>query len=481
MTGDSDSVSSGVRWTYFSTIASGLLQILLLALTARLVSSEDFGILTTALLVLKAFQVLIQSGYERAVIWAEDPDQACLSGLFWVSILTGVLVTAIIMALSGAIGTFFSEPRLQEALIMLAPMALLASPGLIPRGILRRSMRFRALSIYELACYILAFAGMGLPLALAGLGLWALVAANLLQCLLQGGLALILAPPPAFTRFGWNDIRGPLRFGFSVSGLGIVEFIDQQATQIFIGRTFGMSSLGVYNRSNVLIQMPLEQMGTSLTRVLFSHFSRAKGNQAQLRQVIETPVRLLAILVLPIAFGGGAVAETVTEVMLGAGWENAGPIFRALCIGTAAAVLGHVLATLNEALTLIRQKMMAQLLITGSLISLLAGFGGQGVVEVASCFSFTRVLFLCAQIWLAAPHLGLRWPQLAAMLLPGFALALVIAGLLFETDQFLQSLAVGAGFRLLALLVVGGLGTCAGALIVAPEGRRLLRRRGQKE
>ena len=200
-----------------------------------------------------------------------------------------------------------------------------------------------------------------------------------------------------------------------------------------------------------------------------------------MRQVAVMPLRLLAILVLPIALGSGAVAETVTEVMLGSGWGDAGAIFRALCVGTAAAVLGNLLATMNEALTLIRQKTVAQLLITGLLILLLARFGGQGVIVAASCFSFTRVLFLGAQIGLAAPHLGLRWLQLAATMLPGLGLALVVSGLLLGIDQYMQSLAIGAGFRLLALVVVGVVSTCAGAWIVAPEVRRLLLRRERKK
>lgn len=474
VSGATTSVGAGIKWTYLSTVISGLLQVLLLSIMARLVSPEEFGILTTALLALKALQVLIQSGYERAVVWVDNPDRACLAGLFWISMLTGGFITLAIVVASGPIASIFSEPRLQAALIALSPMAVLAAPGLVPNGLLRRNMRFRALGLYELASYVIAFVGLGLPLAIFGYGLWALVAANLLQCLLQGSLALILEPPPAFTRFGWKNINNPLRFGFGVSGLGIIEFIDRQATQIFIGRIYGMATLGIYNRSSTLIQLPLEQMGTSLTRVLFPLFNRARGNSDQLRSIAVTPLRVLAILVFPVALGGGAVADTLTEVMLGAGWNDAGPLLSALCVGAAAGVLGNFLATMNESMSLIRQKTVVQILITSILLLLLVSFGGKGVILAAVCFSFTRILFLFAQIWLAAPQVSLSRLTLSAAMLPGFALGVAVAGLLFGTDMLLQVQEISAGFRLLMLILAGVIVSFTGAWIVSPEFRILL-------
>jgi lipopolysaccharide exporter len=465
-------IVNGVRWTYFSAILSGTLQIVLLAIMARLVEPSDFGILTTSLLVIKASQVLVQSGYERAVVWTESPTDACLAGLFWLSIATGVLIAIGVANLAEPLSEFFQANKLHDALVALSPMAILVAPGLVSRGLMRRAMRFRAMAIYEVISYAIGFLIVGLPLALSGWGLWALVVANLVQCSLQGIIPLFLMAHPVFSRFSLHDIAPSVKFSYSVSGLGILEFVDTQSTQVLIGQNFGMSALGVYNRSFALIQLPIEQIGGALTRVLFSPFNRARGNPERLRQAACFPLALLSIIVFPVAFGGAAASRTVIDVMLGSGWDQAVPIFVALCFGSAAAVVGNLLATMNEALSLLRQKLVAQLLVTALLIGLQVTVGSQSLPFAALCFGSSRVFFLFAQIWIAAPYLDMGRLRLALTILPGIVVGMLTGCMVFALENASWFSHNSAWARLPILMITAGLCAMALALIALPELRR---------
>lgn len=462
-------VASAIRWTYLAAMFNGLLQIVLLATMARLVDPHEFGILATGLLVLKAFQVLIQSGYERAVIWADNLAASCLAGLFWTSIFAGAAITASIILVSDLISVYLKEPGLKAALISLSPMAVLVAPGLVSRGVLRRSMRFREIAFYEIGAYVIGFVVVGLTLALNGWGLWALVAANLVQCALQGVLPFAIAPHPIFHRFSFRDIAAPMRFGYSVSGLGIIEFLDAQATPMFIAHFFGMSSLGNYNRAYALIQLPLEQIGTSLTRVLFSPFNRSRGSAEILRNAVVSPLRALGLLIIPMALGGGAAAPLVIETMLGVRWEQSAPIFAALCVGSAAAVIGNLLAALNEALGLLREKAAAQVAITSLLALCLLTFGTTVLTTAAICFSFTRVLFLVAQIVLAAPRLRMSRLQLSAVLAPGAFVGILVASAVFIISKTAVAFALPAWIGLILTIAAAAVGTAAGGLTFSAE------------
>lgn len=459
-----------------STMLNGLVQLLLVVVMARLISPRDFGIITSALLILKAMQVFIQSGYERAVVWAETLSDECLAGLFWASTTTGAFITLIVCCTAAYVSNFFSDQNLKLVLISVSPVTILSAPGLISVGLLRRQMRFRQLSLYDLLSYMVPFLFLGLPLAIAGAGLWALVAANLLQSAMQGAIAFYLARPPILTKFKWADVREPLKFGFSVSGLGIIEFIDRQATQFYTGRWLGMASLGLYNRSFALIQLPLEQMGTAITRVLFSHFNKHRKDSLRLRSVAIAPLRSLSILVIPIASGSAAISETVTTALLGQAWSSAAPIFASLCIGSAAAVLGNLLATMNEAMGSIRAKAILQTGITGVLISLLAIFGSYGPSAVAMCFSGTRILFLAAQVWIAAPHLNISRTNLTLTFRSGIALAIAVSLMMYSTDILLRQQDVGGLIRLILGSISGGVLMGCGVWTLIPETRLVVKR-----
>lgn len=470
----------GIAWTYMFVSVNGLLQLAMLAGLARLLSPADFGVIAAALLLIKAAQVLVQSGYERAAIWMDEVDERAVAGLFWVSVASGFSMMVLAFALAAPAAWALGNAEVADAIRALSPILFLPSLGLISRGLLRRTMRFRLVGAIDTASYAVGFIGVGLPLALAGQGLWSLVAANLVSAAIQGALPFFAARHAVLVRFRLRHISRPLRFGFGVSGLGIIELIDAQATGLFVMHGFGAVALGYYNRAYALIQLPLEQLGSAVSRVSFSTFNRNRGDPTALRASLLSPLRLLTALVAAIALGGGAGARTVIPAVLGPGWEPAIPIFAALCVGTACAVVGSLLAVMNEALGLIRQKTIAQAAITTVLLIALITAGRYSILLASLCFTAARAAFLVAQLGLAASRLGMSAPRLAAHLLPGLATGLLTAASVWLVQQLPGVPALTASIRLILLLLTAGAVATTSILMLLPETRVALVRAGRR-
>ena len=384
-----------VKWTYLSVFISGALQLSMLSVISRLIEPSDFGVIATALLLIRAGQTLVQSGYERAIVWADELDEDTSGSYQAVAVGTGLILWLLFSLTSYPISLFFHDERVISILPIMASMLVLSSIGLVGRGILRKSLRFKELALGETASYIIGFIFVGLPLATLKFGLWALVWANLTQALAQGLIPLIMTKVYWFKRFEFAKIKRGLSFSYSVSALGLVEFIDSQVTSLFIGHFFGMRSLGIFNRSYALIQLPLEQFGTSLTRVLFTNFSANKDDPQSLAKSTFSFLKALSLLIIPLALGGAAASKFIVAFILGPNWGEAAPIFSALSIGTCAAVIGNLLATLNEAANKIKYKAIAQLSITSLLVLFLILTNGRGslrlsVLVVQKCYFFLR-------------------------------------------------------------------------------------------
>jgi lipopolysaccharide exporter len=419
-------IFSSLQWTYLSFAASGVLQIVMLAVMARLISPTDFGIMASALVTVRAGQTLVQSGYERAVIWSENQSDTLHVGLFWVTVATGLALTLIFVALAGPIAAFFHNENIAHVLLALSPMPTLSSIGLVSRGILRRKMNYRLIALQETTSYAVGFGCVGLVLAFSHFGIWSLVAANLVQASFQGIMPLLFVRHRIFATFSVTEIAVPLRFGYGVSGLGLIEFIDMQIPQIFVGHFYGVTQLGIYNRAYTLIDLPLTQLGTSLSKVLYSSFSLAKDSLFEMRHILLPPLRILALIVFPMAAGGAAVAHSFVAVVLGSGWEDVAPVFSTLAIGTACAVLANVLVVFNEALNLVRIKTMLQIVITSCLIIGLFVSMNLGLVIAALLVSISRICFLIGQILIAAQAIHIKPQVILRELLPGGTVAALI-------------------------------------------------------
>jgi lipopolysaccharide exporter len=427
-------IFSSLQWTYLSFAVSGILQMVMLAVMARLISPIEFGILASALVTIRAGHTLVQSGYERAVIWSENQSASIHAGLFWVAVATGLSLTFIFLLLAWPVAAFFRNDNIAYVLFALSPMPTLASFGLIARGILRRAMNYRLLAIQETASYALGYGVVGLTFALLHFGVWSLVLANLALSALQGLIPMLFVRHKIFTPFKLQDIITPLKFGYSVSGLGLIEFVDLQVPQVFVGRFYGVAPLGIYNRAYSLVELPLVQLGTALSKVLYSSFSLAKDRHDELEAILLPPLRALALIVFPLAAGGAAVAHPLVAVVLGSGWDSVAPVFATLAIGTACAVVANVLVVFNEALNQVRIKMVLQTITTSCLIIGLVLTANWGLVVAAIAVSVSRVVFLAGQILIAARAIKIDPIIIAKALLPG----VMIAALIFATLKMIE-------------------------------------------
>jgi len=445
----------GARWTYMSLAFNGLLQIGVFAVLARLLPPTAFGLLATALIALRAGQTLVQSGIERGLVWAPEVDAGHASGIFVCSLLLGVALTGFALAAAFPLGAFFGRTDLVPVIAALSPLMLINAFGLTARGLLRRSMSFGQIALSETLGYVVGYIFVGVVAAMAGLGVYSLVLAILTQAVVQT-IVLMLATRHAIAApWRLGHVTPILGFSFKVSGLGVLEYLDTQIPVFFAGRLLGMQALGIYSRSYSLVQLPVEQIGTSLTRVLFSSFSRAKADQAALARAVQSSLQFLAAVVLPVALGVGAAAPQITHLLLGSKWPGANTVMAALCVGSAATIMANLLAVMSEATAKIAAKAIIQIISSSTLFACMILLRSWGISGVAVAFSVSRLLFLAMHIVLASGQLGLKPWRLAAALGPAALASGLTTGGLLAAPLLLHGL--NSNLILVVQVAAGGL------------------------
>ena len=449
----------GARWTYMSLAFNGVLQVIVFAVLARLLPPTAFGLLATALIALRAGQTLVQSGIERGLVWAPKVDAEHTSGIFVFSLIMGAGLTALAIAAAFPLGAFFGRPDLTPVIAALSPLMMVNAFGLTARGLLRRAMAFGQIAVSETLGYVIGYIVVGVIAAAAGLGVYSLVLAILTQATVQSIVLLVATRHAVAAPWRLHHVTPILGFSFKVSGLGVLEYLDNQIPVFFTGRLLGMQALGIYSRSYSLVQLPVEQIGTSLTRVLFSSFSRAKADPAALARAVQSSLQFLAAVVLPVALGVGAAAPQITHLLLGSRWPGANTVMTALCVGSAATIMANLLAVMSEATARIAAKAAIQVVSSTILIAGMVAMRAWGISGVALAFSISRVSFLTMHLVLASGQLGLTpWRLAAAMGPAALAGGLTVGGLLAlpmalhgQDSNLILALQVGAGG-----LIVGG-------------------------
>jgi O-antigen/teichoic acid export membrane protein len=324
---------SGVKWTALSTVTNSVLQILQLAILTRFLEPSDFGLMAIVLVVIGISQSFMDMGVSNAIIHYQDVSRERLSSLYWLNVMAGVVLFALVVLLAPLTASFCREPRLVELILCVAVIYLIQPFGEQFRVLLQKDLRFDVIAKCEVTAKLISFV-LAVVLAYLGAGVWSLVFGYICNVvvftLLYVYIGVRIHRP--VLRFKKADLEGFLQFGLFQMGQRTVNYFSAQVDKLILGRILGMEMLGYYSLAWQIIFMPLMRINPIVTRVAFPIFSRVQHQRDVLSRYYTKAISILMTVNFPILFGLFIVANELIAVMYGEDYARVAGILRILTI-----------------------------------------------------------------------------------------------------------------------------------------------------
>ncbi len=432
------SPESQLRWSYVSTFSTAGMQLLAAATITRFLQPRDYGLAAMAMLCSSLAGYFTQLGMARAVIQKPSLSLGNIRAAFTLSLATGVGGALVLGALSPLLARYFREPRLPPILLVFSLNLIFQSLAMVSGGLLRREFRMRDLAICDFVGYLFSTFGLGLPLAIKGYGVWALVASNVSQPFLTAVAYFVARPHSIVPTLQRQDYAHITAFGGKASVTTAVEAVGASLDTILLGRLVTPSSLGIYNRSLTLSTIPIYNLAQGLARVFYPALARAAGTSLEeCRRMLEASETQLLAVILPTCMGAAIAAPTIIPVIFGKQWSAAIPLYQVLCAMAAFDVTPALPCIQLEVLALFRRKFIIQTafaLALGVIVLLTARFGIVTVAVSLAGLQFVRSLALHR---VSAQSLGTSPWSLLRTWLPGTWCSLVIGAALYALQAAL--------------------------------------------
>jgi PST family polysaccharide transporter len=287
-------------------------------------------------------------------------------------------------SVSNKIAILLRMPALAPVLRALALMYPLRGLGLVAEAVMQRALRFRALSAIDVASYGVGYGAVGITLALAGYGVWALVAAQLGQTAVRTLLLVVSAPHSWRLSLHRGALMRLLNYGSGLTFAQLANALAVNVDNLIVGRWIGAGPLALYSRAYQLLVMPASLFSSVLDRVLFPVMSRLRADRLRLGHAYLQAIEITASTTLPAGATLVVLAPEVIRVLLGPNWDGAVLPLRILAGGMmfrASFQLGDSLARAMGAVyaSAWRQAAYAGAVIAGAWIGHYWGIGGVAV------------------------------------------------------------------------------------------------------
>lgn len=341
---------AAVRWSALAVVGQSGLQLLQVAIVARILPAADFGLIAVVWALLAFAGMIAGLGTGTAVIQARSIAPEALSSLYWLNVLVGVALALAFGAASPLIAIWYGEPRLQALLAWTGLSFALAAVGQPLRTMAQKELHFREIAWIELAAsaggFCVTVAG-----ALGGFGVFSLVAGVLVARLLGSLLdwALLAKGWRPELRLRIDEVRPFLSFGAYTIGSNLANTVHAQADILLGGRYLPAAVLGEYSLARNLCIQVYSVINPILTRVATPVLAVAQDDRDRLRYIYLSLVRLTTSINFPVYLALAAFADEVVAIIYGPRWTAAAEFMRILALWGLLRSIGNPAGSLSLA------------------------------------------------------------------------------------------------------------------------------------
>jgi len=318
------SFTHALKWSFLSELAAKAIQPVVFIVLARLLTPEDFGVMTAAMMVIAFSQIFWEAGMGKALIQRQSHIKEAANAAFMINIGLGVLIAGLLYLFAQPIAqTFFQDDRVTAVLQVMTLQVLLGALGSVQTALLQKEMGFKKLFWVRFATVSLPGLA-SIPLALNGWGYWALVAGTLVGQFAQVLMLWRMSHwRPGFTRDSvvTKEIG---KFGAWVGATGLLTWFYAWADSMVVGHYLGTVDLGLFNTGGKLPAIVYAMIFGPILPVLYSQLTRMGNDKNKMREVAELSVSVLTIIALPIALFLFIFANHIESLVFGRQWAGLG-------------------------------------------------------------------------------------------------------------------------------------------------------------
>jgi lipopolysaccharide exporter len=234
---------AAVKWSAVSTAARFVLQLLAQVVLARTLGPDIFGVFAIGMVVLTFANFVSGFGFSWSLLQKTSlKDEDVRFAWTW-QVMVGAITMVALYLLAPLLAQYFKEPRAQSVIEWLSLACLLTAAAAPATYLLQRDLNFRAVGLIQVGSYAAGYVAVGVPMALAGWGAYALVAAWLVQAAVQLVASYWLKPHPARPLLWYAEASNAIGTGRMVFLTNIINWMLNNMDRILIGRMLNAQAL----------------------------------------------------------------------------------------------------------------------------------------------------------------------------------------------------------------------------------------------
>lgn len=310
----------GVAWAMVESYSGQIVQFIITIILARILTPSEYGLIGMLAIFIGLSNVFIDGGFSSALIQCKDRSSKDISTVFYINVAMAILVYAILFFGAPWISEFYKQPQLEAIVRVYGISLIISSLGSTSSVQLAIKLDFKTTTKISLISAIVSGV-IGIILAYAGWGVWALVGQTLTNDCIRVTLLFVFVRWVPSDLFSKSSFKRLFSFSSKLFTASIISSVYDNITGAVIGKQFNAASLGYYNRAYGFNGLVNTNITTVLGRVSYPLLSQIQDDDDRLKSIYCRYIQMSAFLTFPALMLLCAVAKPLVLFLIGEKWS----------------------------------------------------------------------------------------------------------------------------------------------------------------
>lgn len=392
---ETKSVMNSIGTMAALTISSKLVRLIILMITARFLTPEDFGVVAAFTMVFAFAYLIADMGIVRTLIQRPVINERYIGSALVLSVSLCIVLCVSLVVFGDSIAELLTVREIALPLQISGLIFLLLGVSNICSALFQRRGNIVFIGKLQALGTILGNVFVTIPLLYFDIGFWSIIIGLWVSELISVVFILLKGCKNLHFKVYKTELIEIIKYATAFFFNNTLGLLSQQIDIAIISRAMGSAALGYYSRAMQLVEFPNQIYLLVVDRVVFPVMSAMKDDKEKLSQFFLQSLSLLSLALtigtLIIAIG----AEQIVLLMMGEQWSEVALILQILggCIifRALAAFMDSFLAA-NDLVKLLTAKQVVSLLVLILTIYVGIDFGIKGVAYAVVTASVLRFI-----------------------------------------------------------------------------------------
>ena len=315
---------------------------------AREIGPGAFGLVALAIVFEFLFLYLMESGLSQVIIQKKEINSKDINTAFTLNVILGAVFTLLFFFSADLLSGFFNQPQLSGIIEIMSLKIFLISFSRIHIALLEKYFNFKRISLIS-APVRLSSGLLAVFLVYSGFGIWSYIYYNVVQAALLSTALFLFSGYKVKLHLSIECLKELLPLGIQFSATRLLNTLSEKIYYIVIGKYYNVSTLGLFQRADVIRRSSSEEFSTIINRVFFPLFSSKSNTLFDFFETYKKVVPFYSLFFFLTSAIIISLSDFLIHILLGEEWEHSSTFLKYL------SVLGFVNA-LNLFLAMIRKS-----------------------------------------------------------------------------------------------------------------------------